>query len=121
MDKGKNISCINQVIEEYFHKNPNQNKIQAKELMPQFIKASIFNKDKLSLPIRSLLRSLDEENNLNAIPSALGEKKNTNTNWFFIRPNSSKIINKVKSQNSIVPSATVKSKSIKRTHLTRSD
>jgi hypothetical protein len=54
-------------------------------LMPQFIKAGIFEKDhRNGLPIRQLLRDLDEINALDKITSILPERKKVNTNWYFI-------------------------------------
>ncbi len=82
---------INKVVAEYFKNNASVDKIQAKELMPQFIGAGVFNSNhRDGLPIRKLLRSLNEENRLSEIPQALGEKKNVNTNWFFIKSESGK-------------------------------
>jgi double-stranded uracil-DNA glycosylase len=114
MEMSDKIRRVNQVIEEYFRNNPNQNKIQAKELMPQFIRVGIYKKDHSDgLPIRSLCRDLDDSDTLYLIPTLLVERKNKNRNWFFIRPNSNKPINKVKPKNNIVPSVTVKSQSAK--------
>jgi hypothetical protein len=54
--------------------------------MPQFIKADIFNKDhRNGLPIRNVLRDLDENNQLGMILYVFPERKAKNTNWFFKR------------------------------------
>ena len=84
MTTDERIHRINQVLEDYFKHNPN--KIQAKELMPLFIKNGIFakdNKDRPGLPIRKLLRKLDKDNKLTRIPYIVAERKDKNTYWFF--------------------------------------
>ena len=87
MDKKTKIAQINEVVTDYFKNNLSVNKILAKDLMPEFIKAGIFNKDyeRKGLPIRKLLRKLDNKNELNEIPSLLSERKTKNTNWYFQR------------------------------------
>lgn len=80
----KDINIINQVIENYFNKNPNTSSIQAKKLMPHFIDAGIFKKDhRAGLPIRELLRELDKKGELILIPSVRAERKKVNTFWYF--------------------------------------
>lgn len=80
------IEAINKVIEEYFKTNNDIDKVLAKNLMPNFIKAGIFEKDhRQGLPIRKLLRELDEVKHLQLIPNVLPERKKVNTNWYFIR------------------------------------
>lgn len=90
MDKKTKIARINEVVTDYFENNPSVNEIPAMDLMPEFIKAGIFNKDyeRKGLPIRKLLRELDRNNELNKIPSLLPERKTKNTNWYFQRPKS---------------------------------
>ncbi len=98
------VQQINRVIEEYFKKNISVGRIPAKDLMPYFVEAGIFAKDhKNGLPIRKLLRSLDEENQLKLIPYVLTERKAQNTNWFFQR-------NKQNSQLSIGKTEKIKPK-----------
>ena len=78
------ISSINKVIELYFKMHPYTVKVQAKELMPEFIKASVFDSNqKDGLPIRRVLRMLDRTNQLHLIPHVFPERKLKNTNWFF--------------------------------------
>lgn len=73
------------MVEQYFNKHPYENKIAAKDLMPHFIKAGIFEKDqKNGKPLRDILRALDKNNQLKAIPFAYAERKTKNVNWFFI-------------------------------------
>lgn len=80
------VGLINQVLKQYFEKNSSVQTIPAKDLMPQFIKAGIFVRDnKNGLPIRNILRKLDEGKELHLIPYVLAERKLKNTNWFFTR------------------------------------
>jgi hypothetical protein len=79
------INKINQVIAAYFEANPGVTKIAAKELMPEFMKAGIFDYNhRDGLPLREILRGLDRENRLNLIPSLYAERKTRNTYWYFI-------------------------------------
>lgn len=80
------ISQINKVLQEYFEVNKGISSIPAKDMMPYFILAGVFVKDnKNGLPIRNVLRRLDEKNELHKIPFVSAERKETNTNWFFQR------------------------------------
>jgi hypothetical protein len=89
MTQEEKIKAINIAIAEYFEKNPSVSKVRAKNLMPHFIRNGIFNQDhKGGLPIRALLRELDDNNQLYLIPSVLVERKKKNRNWFFIKPGS---------------------------------
>lgn len=77
---------IKRCVKEYFDTH-NQTEIEAKELMPVFIKAGIFSANHQDgLPIRDFLRHLEKEKYLKLIPQALYKQKNTNKNWFFIKP-----------------------------------
>lgn len=88
MTNFEKIQRINVVLEEFFSNKSNPSKIKAKDLMPLFIEKGIFNSDyKNGLPIRNLLRDLDELNNLPAIPYVVPERKLKNTNWFFVNIN----------------------------------
>lgn len=80
-----NLDLINEVIKAYFERYKNVQKVQAKELMPDFIKAGVFKSDqKGGLPIRRLLREFDSNGKLHLIPYVLAERKSVNTNWFFV-------------------------------------
>ena len=80
------IAGINSVIKTYFDKHPGEIKIPAKDLMPHFIRDRIFPADhKRGLPIRNVLRELDNQNQLHLIPFILAERKQKNTKWFFVR------------------------------------
>lgn len=75
---------INKVIKEFFEKNKNVKEIRAKELMPEFIKAGIFNSNnKDGRPIRDELRKLDHLKQLDLIPYVFADRKEKNTNWYF--------------------------------------
>ena len=79
---------VKRIVSEYFSNNPSINSIQAKELMPQFIKNGVFQSNhRDGLPIRDLLRLLDRENQLNLIPQVHFEQKDKNKNWYFINTN----------------------------------
>jgi hypothetical protein len=80
------ISQINNVLREYFEVNKSISIIPAKDMMPYFILGGIFEKDtKNGLPIRSILRRLDEKNELHQIPFVFAERKVANTSWYFQR------------------------------------
>ncbi len=80
------ILAINAAIADWFVKHPDIKKVAAKELMDHFVSRSIFPADhRDGLPIRNILRALDKENSLAAIPTALAERKTKNTNWFFCK------------------------------------
>ena len=77
---------IKRAVSKYFETST-KTKVEAKELMPLFIKDGIFKKDhKDGLPIREFLRYLYEVNHLHVIPQALYEQKEVNKNWYFIKP-----------------------------------
>lgn len=88
MDEKTKIARINEVVKAYFENNPSVDKISAMDLMPEFVKDGIFNKDyeREGLPIRNLLQELDRNNELDKIPSLLPERKPINTYWYFQRP-----------------------------------
>ncbi|MFY8069000.1 MAG: hypothetical protein ACOVMG_02790, partial [Flavobacterium sp.] len=89
------IANINQILKEYFENNLNVTEIPAKDMMPYFILAGVFTKDsKNGLPIRALLRKLDEKNELYKIPFVRADRKAANTNWFFQRKGKAIIIPK---------------------------
>lgn len=80
------IKQINKVLQEYFELNKSISSIPAKDMMPYFILAGVFEKDiKNGKPIREVLRRLDAKNELHQIPFVHAERKESNTNWFFQR------------------------------------
>lgn len=89
MDELERVKIINQVVSEYFDNNAEQHVVAAKDLMPDFIKAGVFTKDnKKGLPIRKVLRALDEQNDLAKIPLIYPDRKEKNTVWYFLRSGS---------------------------------
>lgn len=90
MDLEQKILLVNLVVQQYFKKHPRETKIPAKDLMSEFIENGIFPKDhRNGLPIRKLLRDLDKENQLRAVPFAFAERGAANTNWYFVRSSKS--------------------------------
>lgn len=86
------VKAIHKVVEDYFANNPSESLIPAKDLMPYFIKADIFVQDqKNGLPIRKILRQLDDNNQLHLLPNVIAERKAKNTNWFFGREKTKQI------------------------------
>lgn len=82
MKQAEKISIINQVLEKYFETH--KQTIAAKDMMPEFIKAGIFSEDrKNELPIRKLLRELDENSSLHEIPFVTVIRHTKNRNWYF--------------------------------------
>ena len=78
------ILAINQVLNEYFKQSPY--KVAAKDLMYLFVKNGIFKQDNIDrpgLPIRNLLRKLDQKGELNKIPYIIADRKDKNTKWYF--------------------------------------
>ncbi|WP_299434522.1 hypothetical protein [uncultured Aquimarina sp.] len=83
----ENIVKINEVITHYFNTNPSIDWIPAKAIMPALIEAGVFNKDKKKgLPIRKVLRKLDEESQLAKIPTIHAERRLDNIYWYFVAP-----------------------------------
>ena len=79
------INKINEIISKYFEEHDNA-WIPAKNLMPDLIKAGVFNKDnKKGLPLRKLLRSLDKNNTLDQIPCAHAERNEKDVYWYIVR------------------------------------
>lgn len=84
MNKAR-IDRINQVLADFFEKNKGIKRIPALDMMDYFVNAGIFKKDsdRRGLPIRNLLRELDETNELHLIPYIVIERKDKNRYWFF--------------------------------------
>lgn len=84
MNKQERIERINKVLKDYFTNNPGASVVPAKDFMPLFIEAGIFHKNERNgLPIRKLLRELDDSNELSLIPFVIKQQKAVNRNWFF--------------------------------------
>lgn len=89
MSEEEKIKQINSVVSDYFENITKENSVAVKELMPYFIKSGIFSKDnKKGLPIRKVLRALDEQKALDKIPFVHAERKEKNTFWYFVRTGS---------------------------------
>lgn len=57
-----------------------------KDLMPYLIEQRYFTKDhRNGLPLRNILRELDDENKLYLLPNLMTERKEVNTFWSFLR------------------------------------
>jgi hypothetical protein len=83
MNNSDKITTINKVLADYFGKHPGTT-VMAKDMMNDFIEAGVFPSDnKNGLPIRKLLRELDDANNLHLIPYVHVERKALNRNWYF--------------------------------------
>ena len=79
------IGRIDQIVRDYFQEHPAIKEVMAKELMPLFIEKGIFFKNhRDGLPIRSLLRHLDQENKLSLLKNVQVVRHAVNRNWFFI-------------------------------------
>lgn len=82
----ESLKKINEVISHYFDANTSVDWIPAKTIMPALIAADIFTKDKKKgLPIRKVLRKLDEESALAKIPSVHAERRSGSVYWYFVR------------------------------------
>ena len=80
------IVKINEVIAQYFEENSNVDWIPVKTIMPELIKAGVFNKDeKKGLPIRKVFRKLDKEEQLSKIPAVHIERRSENVYWYLVR------------------------------------
>jgi hypothetical protein len=89
--RSNSINIINDAVVKYFKNNPRAESAKPKELMPLLIESGLFEKDhRNGLPLRNILRELDDLNQLDLIPSLLAERKKVNVSWFFLRPGEQK-------------------------------
>jgi hypothetical protein len=81
------IGRIDQIVRDYFKKNPAIKEIAAKDLMTLFVANGIFNKDysRPGLPIRNILRTLDAENKLSLLKHCKVVRNDVNRNWYFVK------------------------------------
>ncbi|MCR4809370.1 MAG: hypothetical protein K5896_05880 [Prevotella sp.] len=70
MNKQERIERINKVLKDYFTNNPGASVVPAKDFMPLFIEAGIFNKDEKN--------GLPNENRINETRST-----KTSKGWFL--------------------------------------
>jgi DNA-binding SARP family transcriptional activator len=76
--------AINMIINHYFQRHPGVTQFQSKDIMPHLIDAGLFTKDhRAGLPLRNILRELDEQELLHLIPLLRVERKNKNRMWYF--------------------------------------
>ena len=88
MEMQERIKAINNVLRAYFADKTNPRQVPALELMGLFIDKGIFNKDhRNGLPIRNVLRKLNNEGRLHDIPYAHGDLKKKNIYWTFADAN----------------------------------
>ncbi|MGV8944880.1 MAG: hypothetical protein ACOH1N_00495 [Lutibacter sp.] len=67
-----------------FLENESLKDAKPKDLMPILIEKGYFNKDhRAGLPLRNLLRDLDDANLLYLLPQVSVERKETNRYWYF--------------------------------------
>lgn len=82
----ENLEKINEVISHYFDENTSVDWIPVKAIMPALIEAGIFTKDKKKgLPIRKVLRKLDEASALAKIPTVHAERRSESVYWYFVK------------------------------------
>ena len=80
------VSQINEAVAAYFKANSETEWIPAKAIMPSLIKAGLFIKDiKKGLPLRKVLRSLDQDKALDSIPLLHAERNEATVYWYFVR------------------------------------
>jgi hypothetical protein len=78
------IGRIDQIVRDYFQEYPAIKEVLAKVLMPLFIEKGIFFKNhRDGLPIRSLLRHLDQENKLCLLKHVQVVRHAVNRKWYF--------------------------------------
>ena len=71
------------VIQEFLKKEKLVD-AKPKDLMPILIEKGYFNIDhREGLPLRKILRELDDREELHLLPQVRAEKKDVNTLWFF--------------------------------------
>jgi len=82
----ESISKVNETITSYFNAHPTVDWIPVKKIMPALIEAGIFTKDeKNGLPMRKVLRRLDDQSALAKIPSVHAERKAEAVYWYFVK------------------------------------
>ena len=65
MDVNNRVNEINEAVKNYFENNPSEVQILAKDLMPDFVRAGIYENDhRKGLQLRKDLRESDKNNQL---------------------------------------------------------
>tara|TARA_R110002051_G_scaffold88673_2_gene156193 strand:+ start:1651 stop:2394 length:744 start_codon:yes stop_codon:yes gene_type:complete len=86
MMSDENIAKINEVIAHYFDSNKTVDWIPAAAIMPALVQAGVFNKDeRKGLPLRKVLRKLDEASALDKIPTLHAERRSDTVYWYFVQ------------------------------------
>ena len=81
--KKQQIIKMGYTIQDYLLTN-DLNNAKPKDLMPKLIDKGYFNKDhRNGLPLKNLLRQLDDNNLLYLLPQVSVERKDKNRYWFF--------------------------------------
>lgn len=82
MDEKTKIARINEVVTDYFSKNPEEEEISAKDLMPEFVEAGIWKKSHASYLRNCYVYWIGE---MSCIKFHLyfQNVKKTNTKWQF--------------------------------------
>ena len=82
----KQVNQINEALKAYYEQHPNDGKQPAKDFMDYFVTRGIFNQDSEKnpgLPLRNILRDLDEHNKCYVIPYLVVDRKLKKRNWYF--------------------------------------
>lgn len=81
--ENQKVVLMGYVIQEYL-KSENLTDAKPKDLMPLLIEKGFFEKDhRNGLPLRNILRELDDNDMLYLLPQVREERKETNRFWFF--------------------------------------
>jgi hypothetical protein len=83
----RKIDQIDQIVKDYFESNPAIEEVAAKDLMSLFVSKGVFARDysRPGLPIRNILRELDELNKLHLLRHCKVVRNKINRNWYFNR------------------------------------
>ncbi len=80
------VGAIDQIVHDYFKKNPKVNEVQAKDLMEHFVKAGVFKEDyKAGLPLRDFIKKVEGSNSLDLFKKSELIKNEESKYWFFVR------------------------------------
>lgn len=88
--------AINEAVDTYFKANPEIECFAAKKLMPSLVKKGVFMRDKKNgMPLRQVLRTLDANDELAAIPRLHAERLGEDVYWYFLREGAEFVSNHV--------------------------
>ena len=78
-----NIVTMGYVVQDFLEKEKIKD-VKPKDLMPILIEKGFFKQDhRNGLPLRNVLRDIDDKNLLYLLPQVVVERKETNRYWFF--------------------------------------